>query len=260
MKQILVMTDFSVNADHAADYAFRLAACLRMDILLYHCTGRKSQAVSTDPEDWPEVQRLAQQKAEVEKLRLLSVAVRKLAESLDAGAYLPVVRYQWQDGAFDPRLAVYDRKSTIGLLVAGSHEHLPGGKPSQDHARLLIEEGLRPLLIVPPDTDFQPYKQIVFETSLADKEIARLQPLIKLAEPFQAELVVTPAVPLVKKFRNRAERFMAAIACQSPYTHIRFQETLPVLKKPELAVPGGNFAKGQWPPAALGQRVPLLVL
>ncbi|MCQ6961503.1 universal stress protein [Mucilaginibacter aquariorum] len=259
MKQILVMIDFSVNAAHAADYAFRLAACLQMDILLVHYTGQKPPVDSGISEDWLEEQRLAQQKAGVEKLRLLSVAVRKLAESLDAGAYLPAVRYQWQDGAFDPRLAVYDPKSTVGLLVAGSHEYLPGGKPSQDHARLLIEHGLRPLLIVPPDADFQPYRQIVFETSLAEEEMARLQTLIKLAEPFQAELVITP-VPLAKKLRDRAERFMAAIARQSPYTHIRFQETLPVLKKPELAVPGGNFDKGQWPPAALGQRVPLLVL
>jgi hypothetical protein len=272
MKKILVMTDFSVNAAHAADYAFRLASCLQMDILLYHYTGRELPELAGEQGKWPEERWLAQQRDCVEQLRVLSIATRKLAETLTTGAYLPSVQYEWYDGTFDPRLRQYHSKDSIELLVAGPHDRPSEGLITEDHAGELIHATLLPLLIVPPGADFQPFKKIVFATTFSEYELSLMGSVVKLAKRFQAELVLAPITSPGKEHKLCTESCLATIKDRTAYKNIRYQEhwqgSVPPLDKISQQAPYDLLVivhREQTPQnpteaLAMGHIAPLLVL
>jgi len=53
MKTILVLTDFSINADHAAHYALKLAQRIGANLLLCNMYELPQDITTTDRKNWP---------------------------------------------------------------------------------------------------------------------------------------------------------------------------------------------------------------
>lgn len=211
MNKLLVVTDLSVPSMQAAHYAFRLASCLHMDLLLLYCT--ESQIADSLGQAQDE-RLLAARRGSIEALRQLSVDVRKDAETFGSIDYLPAVRYQWFDGPSTIALTMCRQGTAIKLLIVSRNI---GERSPLSHSRL-------PMLTLPAGAEFRATKQIIFETDMSAEALKILNTVVELAEPFHAEIVVVPQPQYLQCASSQASRFMADIARAVRYTHIRYQE------------------------------------
>lgn len=225
MNKILVMTDFSVNAAYAAGYAFKLASHLQLDILLCHYTYASRLETAGHGNDQPEDVSPERETAIVQQLIASSNSIYKQRETVPSGNYLPKVNYHYHKGGFDSELSGYESGGEIQLVVAGTHD-AADAKKTEDHVNELIELLPYPLLIIPPGTEFKPFKKILFATKLQEDEVPLLRHLTTLVKPFRAEVVLTHICSASKIHAVLAQRFMADVSHTIPYTHITYSETL----------------------------------
>ncbi|WP_158995043.1 universal stress protein [Mucilaginibacter sp. L196] len=240
MNKILVMVDFSVNANQIAEYAFKLASCLKMDIVLHCCFQHIVSIPALRGDGWSEESLIVNQNAGIERLRQLSVTTRKLAETFAPDAYLPSVRYQWVNGIFDPLLLNYNQNDKVNLLISGSHQKTPSTL-MEDWIKKLVDRTGLTLLLIPPGMEFKPFKKIVFVTMLKEDEYRSVCEVIKFADIFKSEIVLTRVVSNRQVRTCCAKKYFDDLMHLSRYNRISYQERYqdgpPDLTKLSMQIP-----------------------
>jgi len=193
MKTILVLTDFSIKADRATNYALKLALQTRCDLLLCNMFLVPYVEPMTTQLAWP-VEDF--QTIHEDSINDLKEVAERLNNQLD---------YEIPSGGFRPAIGQCSKSGSIAEIfdeIAGSNEilltiisqHGTEGSSSfafDDHARKIIEKAIFPVMIVP---DFEPYhnfQKIAFATDLSITDIDILQNVTSLAKLFGAEVLVT---------------------------------------------------------------------
>lgn len=191
MKKILVLTDFSENAKHAAKSAMALSENLRADIFLYNSFVMAPATpyyaggpILTEGLMWYNDESRDQ--------------LKKLAEYLEAtcdhcsdGQFKPKITYENGEGNLGKDLAEIIKHKDIELVVMGARsggamEHILIGSDTN----AVINHATRPVLVVPPQSDFKGIKKLVFATDFNDADIKALDYLEELQQVFHFEIEV----------------------------------------------------------------------
>lgn len=173
MKKILVLTDFSPNSDHAAQYACQLAKQLSAGLLLYHAV----QSI-------PVVPNFAGGGFVTETENLFAEESREyltqLRDNLLAGQKDVTIELRSGEGELGSHVNQLLAAESIELIVMGAPEgsivdHLLTGSDT----RSVIKSADRPVLIIPADRALSPGHHFVLATDYRSADLCALRYLSK---------------------------------------------------------------------------------
>ncbi|MBD1386595.1 universal stress protein [Mucilaginibacter rigui] len=178
MKQILVLTDFSDNAEHAAKNAVQLSKKLHTGLLLYH--AYEMMAIDPYYASLPYSPPLYASEGE-EQLKLLTETLKKNDAEPEADS--PVnIQCMIGEGDLGKNVKEIINEKNIAFVVMGSSsgsafDHLLEG---QETLKVINKSSL-PVLIIPSHTDLKEVKKVVFATNYEKNDINALTCLADLA-------------------------------------------------------------------------------
>jgi nucleotide-binding universal stress UspA family protein len=226
MKKLLIATDFSANAKHAAEYGYQFAKQLKAGIFLCNTITIPAEVPMSGMGVWPQGESAILLDDSNEELKRLKAHLEH-ADHTDA--FRPPVDYLNEAGTI--RQTVNDAvfKQKVDMIIAGSHEpDILGTFLLGNHAHELIEFCVKPLLIIPYTAEFKPVKKIAFATDFEnpDDDLEQIYQLIDFARLLDAEILLThiyngsgqPA-----KFEKRIEQFLVQISNKANYPQIYYR-------------------------------------
>lgn len=190
MKTTLILTDFSDNAMHAAEFGYQFAKQVNSNVVLCNAFTVPVEMSQGRLVVWPMYahDEIAQSCASEEK------KIIKKLEGANKEGFKPEIKCINEAGAVTDVIEETLNKHDIGLIVMGTH-----GKEGLssfvlgDHCRRMIDSTTTPLLLVPPTAKTCAVKKIAFATDLeniaADAEA--IFELITYAKEIDAEIVLT---------------------------------------------------------------------
>ncbi|MEO8886726.1 MAG: universal stress protein [Mucilaginibacter sp.] len=191
MKTILVLTDFSENAKHAAKSAMALSENLHADILLYN-TFVMTPTTPYYAAGPVVTESIMSYTDEIEdRLNKLSESLEIGCDQLAEGQFKPKITYAKGDGNLGNDVADILKHKDVELVVMGSKsgsviEHILIGSNTNS----VIRHSTRPVLIVPQQSDIKNIKKVVFATDFDDEDIKALMYLQQLQKVFHFEIQV----------------------------------------------------------------------
>jgi nucleotide-binding universal stress UspA family protein len=228
MKTILVLTDFSIRADHAAHYALKLAQKIKANLLICNVFLAPADEPMTAQIAWPIGN---YETFEDDSMNDVSELAGRLNQQLDKNL---------TDGEFRPSIETASIAGsvtdTLNNIVASNHillavisTHGANGLGSfllGNHARDIIEDANCPVLLIPYQAMFDGYKKIAFATSLTGSDINVLHSLSGFAKYLNAEILITHVAD--EKFVdpgdfNTAKSFLEMVSSKIDYPSIFYR-------------------------------------
>jgi nucleotide-binding universal stress UspA family protein len=208
MKTILVLTDFSGRAEHAAEFAMDIAKKVNAEILLYHASYVPNViplggGVFTYYDDDPII--VKQSKDHLEKLteRLTKNYIR------NKGVRPPVIRARNEAGTIGENIREIISRENIWMVVMGDKSNDGAlnrfffGSTSYS----VIEKALCPVLLVPESAELKLFKKIVFATELHSSEFQSMSYIEELAESLQSEITFLHVSPEQVTFKEKMDNY-----------------------------------------------------
>ena len=184
MKTILVLTDFSAKAEHAAKMAMQIAAMVKAQVRLY-TTFHAAQVFPSDAGVYPFFEDFSEEeKQSDERLNELAERLKQSFKKAD----LPPVSFTSMPGNLaenvedlEPWLIVMGGKSKTSAL-----NHFLFGSNSS----AVMEKAKCPVLIVPEETDIKAFKKIAFATDLQPSETDSISFLEEFGKAWDSSIMV----------------------------------------------------------------------
>ncbi|AMR33988.1 hypothetical protein A0256_22330 [Mucilaginibacter sp. PAMC 26640] len=195
MKKILIPTDFSANATHAAEYGYQLAQQLKADVVLCNAVIIPAEAPQAGLVVWPMEETTV-------LLRNSEVELKKLKTSMQqhdhSDKFHPAITYIEQAGMLTDVVNDIVKTQHTELVVMATH-----GSDSLsafllgDHCSKMIDNSLKSLLLIPQAAKFMPIKKIAFavDMSNAEKDLEEIHKIIPLARTLNAEILIAHKQP-----------------------------------------------------------------
>lgn len=189
MKNLLVLTDFSSHAKHAAEYAYAIAKKIDADIILCNAIIVPAEMPQAGLVVWPMEESSVLEEESMGELEKLKEHLKKKDPSHNKKPQIGTVS---QSGYLQDVAQGLIAGRLIDFVVMGTHESEFGGFLLGNHTRNMIESLTVPLLLIPSKVMIAPFKNIYFASDLGDPhgDRAFLQELIPLARAFKAEIFV----------------------------------------------------------------------
>jgi nucleotide-binding universal stress UspA family protein len=190
MKNLLVLTDFSEAASHAAVYSYALAKQMRANLVLCNVFVVPSQLPQAGLLMWPLQDAelcLNDSQKELKKLKDL------LRKADDQDDFRPEVSIRSEKGTLVEVVKEISTKNQIDFIVMASHgvgfEKLMMG----NQVRSLINETGAPVLIIPPKSKLTLIRKICLALDFKDLEsdLKFVKRSIDLASLLQAKIIIT---------------------------------------------------------------------
>jgi len=194
MKTILVLTDFSKNATHAAAEALTLSGKLHADLLLFNTYITYPTAASYAGADWVAEEFAERQTQSKLALEMLTEGLESLSNELDEGDRIPSIYWQSEDCDLAYKVNEICRHKNIELIVMGTRADNPGDFLYGEDTDAVIQHAKRPVLILPAKTNIKHIRKIVFATDFDDADIYALHQLIKLGSALHWQIDVVHVV------------------------------------------------------------------
>lgn len=190
MKTILVLTDFSINADYMAHYALELAQKVQANLLVCNIYEVPAGEETTDRNLWP------LRACEENSIYDLGELVARLKTTLDkqeAGKnFRPDIVQCSAEGMVGLKLKDIISRYDVLLAVISAHDSDTfTGYFGRDHAWDIIDNATVPVLVIPYQTKFKPFNRIAFATVMNDTDIKVVESLSGLAKYSDAEILIT---------------------------------------------------------------------
>jgi nucleotide-binding universal stress UspA family protein len=192
MKTILLLTDFSINADYTAHYALKFAQQIEANLLLCNIYLAPDEELRAGRKTWP---LCTHEEDSIDDLGALMAELKKQIDAGEKTDYRPEINQCSQEGMI---------KDTINELVAAHHVFMAiismhssrsfTSFFSPNHAWDIIERADFPLLIIPYQVRFKNYKTIAFATDLTTTDKYVLNSLTGLAKYSDADILITHVV------------------------------------------------------------------
>jgi nucleotide-binding universal stress UspA family protein len=180
MKNILVPTDFSSTAQHAADYAAALCRELQASLILFHAYLL--------PLAFGEVPIVLVTGDELRKSS--EEGLRKEAERLSAGAPLQIECIARMGMPMD-EIKDLVKERNVDLVIMGSKETDGLDKLFGSTTNSAINNLKKPLLVVPEQASFSRFNKITYASDLHFQDsLECFEPLLSLVRRFNAHLSV----------------------------------------------------------------------
>ncbi len=180
MKKILVLTDFTPNAAHAAEAALRLSAALGLRILLYH-TLQSVPLIPGDSDD-PYVAETAGVLFENSREHLQQEAERLEKLAGNSSYAVPDIENTNGDGSISDVIEKLSADPEIEMIIMGGRsggamEHLLTGSDTA----AVIRKAVKPVLIIPAAVNWDIPKKFVFASDFGEADIAAVKFLLGLS-------------------------------------------------------------------------------
>jgi nucleotide-binding universal stress UspA family protein len=193
MKTILVLTDFTNNAAHAASSAVVLGEKLHAKLLLfnsfYNMPILPSYGGSTG--SWV-VEDLVLREADCDqKLKQLATDLQKRVTALPVEHYRPSIAVQYGEGELSENIETIQETLDVEMIVMGARSgstisHIFTGSDT----RAVIDRVTRPILVIPEKKGLETLKKVTFATNFEDIDIKAIQYLHKLCRFFRFQLEI----------------------------------------------------------------------
>ncbi len=239
MKTILVLTDFSARAEHAAEYAMLIAAKANAKILLYNSFFVPEIVPSvtyTSPyyEDVSimEKENLLQLAKTVERLKKRFIEAHKINP--------PEMHVQNGAGNIADNIQELTKTKKFWMIVMGdkSNEGAFSRFVFGSDTNAVIDEASCPVLLIPEKHRFRPLQKIAFATDFEHFEERPLKFLHELADIWKAEIVVVHVLSgdlsIKEKVKNFDHYKKIAAKINTPnttYIEVRADDVVPALEK-----------------------------
>lgn len=190
MKKLLIATDFSGNANHAAAYGYYLAKQIKASITLCNAFIVPAEVPQAGIVVWPMDDFNTISKSisdELEEIKL------KLENTYKTG-YRPIISTISETGTLTNVVCNLTQSHAIDLIILGTHGN---DKLSTflfgNHSRKMIDVTTKPLLLVPPSAKIEPIKKIAYATDFKhpQDDLAAIYSLIPFAKLLNAEILLT---------------------------------------------------------------------
>jgi len=226
MERILIATDFSENATHAAEYGYALAAQLKASIVLCNAfivpAEMPQAAVSTwPPYDYREL--LQDSNDELKELE------QKLRKNDKKNGFPPFSERVSEDGSVPDIINTAASKHHAQLVVMGTHGNKGlSGMIMGNHARRMINAANCPLLLVPAGAKSGLVKKVAFATDFKNpqQDLSAIFGLIPTLKKLNAELLITHIYEDSDKaveLKVRIENFLLELSNKANYPQIYYR-------------------------------------
>lgn len=189
MKTILVLTDFTKQAENAANYAYQFAKLIKANIILFHAFGvpEKNTIVSqvVYPSNYDELKENS-----LINLKASASAIRKEHEHLVG--FKPLIIVDNEFGTMTDLASEMVIHKAIGLVVIGgakSHKQnrMFFGSDTYD----LLDKVMCPVLFIPDEFQYNKVERIFYATDLKSMDAAVVNSLAALSSLFNADVMLT---------------------------------------------------------------------
>lgn len=188
MKNILVLTDFSNEATHAAESALPVAIKLGADILLINVYPITPYLPPVEATVLP--QSSAAEKRRISSSRLNN-EVRRLEKrliGLKLPGYVPAIRPIPLEGQLAERVAGLVRRKKSMLVTMGVSGKSYGDLLFAGNVKAVLQQVSCPVLLIPSDWAGQEIRHILFGTDLAAADELVIEKLLSLAVRLKAKV------------------------------------------------------------------------
>lgn len=226
MKNVLIATDFSGNARHAALYGYKLAQQLRANVTLCNAFLVPSEIPEAGMVTWPmyEYDEIAESNS-----AMLNKLKAELEQSIHSEVFKPSVYCRSEIGPVMSVISDVVADENIGLTVMGTHgnsvlsEFVLG-----NHARRMINDTTVPLLLVPGRAKAGSIKKIAFAIDFTQpgKDLESIYELIGLIRPLNAELLITHIQDEKEtnaELQTKIDAFMTEISNKADYPSVYYR-------------------------------------
>jgi nucleotide-binding universal stress UspA family protein len=193
MKTILVLTDFSVRANHAALYALKLAQKIKANLLLCNIISAPVVNTASALTGCPIGNYEDLEEDSINDLRELAYSLSKrLSNNALKGEFKPAIEQCCKAGPIAD--TINEIASTRNILMAVISMHGADGLSSfllGDHASEIIENADCPVLVIPYQVPFKGFAKISFATDLTHNGMEILHSLYGLTKYFDSEILIT---------------------------------------------------------------------
>lgn len=221
MKTILVFTDFSTNADYVAQYALRFAQDIGANILLCNIFQVPAGAETTQGHRWP---MLACEENSVNDLGAQVAQLKsRLDEEVSGNGFKPDIAQYSQKGGLSNALNELAVVKDIVMAMISEHS---ADKISEyfaaDHTWDIVDNACFPVMVIPYQARFTPFRTIAFATAMNYTDINILESLTGLAGYSNAEILVAN-ITSGQKEEHAMEKFFNQIPGKINYPKIIYQ-------------------------------------
>lgn len=190
MKTILILTDFSENASHAALEGVMLSQQIHANLLLLN-TNTSQPVIPQYAGDINVIDEFNNWETESKS------NLKKLAESLEPLMLhpdllrKPSIHFQTGIGSLSHMVKEIIRHKDIDLIVMGAPAggtiaHLLTGSDTFS----VIDHATRPVLVVPPVAEIEKFEKVVFATNYNMSDLDGIRYLVKLGNVFNYKLEI----------------------------------------------------------------------
>ncbi|ASU35331.1 universal stress protein [Mucilaginibacter xinganensis] len=226
MKNILVLTDLSENAAHAAELSVIFGGKLNANLLLYHTF--LGAVVIPNYEGGPlasnaSIELEAESRAHLDKL---AGYLQPFIDKLDKYGYKPVISCQLGEGSLGGNVLSLIETKNVEIIVMGARsgsslEHILLGSDTN----AVMQKATCPVLVVPMESNLQKLTKVVFATDFEAEDIVAIQYLVNLAKLFDFELeIVHVALPgKNNEYKKDLQFSLKAEVSKLTYSHIVYK-------------------------------------
>jgi nucleotide-binding universal stress UspA family protein len=224
MKTILVLTDFSINADYTAHYALKLAQKIKANLLLCNIYTAPPEELRRDRKPWPLG---IHEENSVEDLGAITARLKTQVDKGDEKDFRPEIDQYSKEGSITDTVNDIVSSHNILLAVISMHSSHPlTSLFSVNHEWNIIKIAQFPLLVIPYQVRFKDYKTIAFATDLTATDADVLNSLAGLAKYSDAGILIAHVAnnnATVKEGEDTIKQFFRQLPLQLNYLGISFR-------------------------------------
>lgn len=197
MKTILVLTDFSIRAQYAAEFAMQLAIKLEADILLCNAMDIVDAGPIAEPLAWPVVGQMELKQDSLVELKNIGASLTALIPTeSDSVVYRPAISYMNDFGKLsDVARKVLSEKS-IDMIVMGAHKSSGLARfLFGSHTHELLDNINCPVLLIPECLPYKIIRSVAYATDLTFSDLKVIDYLSSISLAFNAEIFVSHISP-----------------------------------------------------------------
>lgn len=227
MKTILVLTDFTIKADHAAHYALKLAQKVKANILLCNIYPEPTAVPASTHTFWSNGDNEVFEQDSLNDLAALANRLKNLLANDNADEFKPAIELCSKAGPLTAAINYIVASRQVLFAVIATHSaidyltFLTG-----NHANEIIENANCPVLVIPYQLPFNGFQKIAFATDLAHNGTDVLHSLYHITKYFDSEVLITH-VGMAKLARVTEDYITKRFLCQeigvSHYPKIKYR-------------------------------------
>jgi len=190
MKTLLIATDFSANARHAAEYGYHLAKQIKANIVLCNAVIVPAEMPQSGMVVWP--------MDDLETLLLdstyqLENLKSELEKPIGPDSFKPEISIINESGVVTDIVEGFVENNPIDIVLMGTHGAGMSSFLLGNHSKNMIEVTSKPLMLISPQTQFRPLKKIAFATDFAHPkdDLENLFNLVPFAKTLGAGILIT---------------------------------------------------------------------